>query len=125
MSFIHGNDRLHGPHHDAQKSTYTTWPLSLSRVTVSPLAVGSAKAGAASPASTASAGEVEAINAANSRRRRSGITGPEVCNGRHMRPGDAHARGETLVCSHYANGILPEGQVPGGSTSEGGDSSAG
>jgi len=113
MSFIHGNDRLHGPHHDAQKSTYTTWPLSLSRVTVSPLAVGSAKAGAASPASTASAGEAEAINAANSSRR-SGITGPEVCCGRHSHPGDAHAQGETLLCNHYANGILPEGEALGG-----------
>ena len=26
MAFIHGKDCLHGPHHEAQKSTYTTLP---------------------------------------------------------------------------------------------------
>ena len=27
ISFIHGNDCLQGPHHEAQKSTYTTLPF--------------------------------------------------------------------------------------------------
>src|SRR5215211_9275458 len=44
ISFIQGNERRHGPHHEAQKSTYTTLPRSLSRATGSPLAAGSVNA---------------------------------------------------------------------------------
>src|SRR5947208_14110585 len=53
ISFIHGNERRQGPHHDAQKSTYTTLPRMRSRLTESPAAVGNAKDGACSPTSTA------------------------------------------------------------------------
>src|SRR5438067_1572129 len=55
ISFIHGNERRQGPHHDAQKSTYTTLPRMCSRLTESPAAVGSANDGARSPTSTAPA----------------------------------------------------------------------
>src|SRR5947207_8211630 len=55
ISFIHGNERRQGPHHDAQKSTYTTLPRIRPRLTALPAAVGNAHEGACSPTSTAHA----------------------------------------------------------------------
>src|SRR5471032_3064590 len=63
ISFIHGKDWRHGPHQEAQKSTYTTLPCSLASFTA-PSTPCRSNCGAAAPFSSAHAGA--ALNAAAS-----------------------------------------------------------